>query len=194
MSKPKESKHMSNLPPLQKLIILHMAKTKPQTMNRIAKEISKEYKSTWTAFKSLERKKLIDAQGTKPNSKTEYKCYWLTGEGMIMALLENANSEKLLEQTKVLYPDNTVYHCFLEMMPFIHPEITRMAYSSVKGKGKLGFSELSKLCLAQAASILIDAETAKNLTAILKKYPEEYSKLKTAVKSMIDQLSQLIAE
>ena len=68
-----------------------------------------------------------------------------------------------------------------------------MAYSSVKGKRELGFFEVGTLFLSQAA-IPMDIETAKKLTATLKKYPDEYSKLKTMVQLMIDQLSQLITE
>jgi methyl-accepting chemotaxis protein len=52
---------------------------------------------------------------------------------------------------------------------------------------------LSARALSQAA-IPMDIETAKKLTATLKKYPDEYSKLKMAVQMMIDQLSQLITE
>jgi hypothetical protein len=79
------------------------------------------------------------------------------------------------------------------MMPYIEPEVTRMAYASVKGKGKFGFIEVATLFLSQAA-IPMDIETAKELKVVLKKYPAQYNRLKLAVQTMVDQLTELISE
>jgi hypothetical protein len=200
MSKPKTKKHMSkpkmkgdNLHPLQKLIVLHFAESEPQTINQTVKAISKSYKPTWIAFNSLEKKKLIRKTDVKEYRGRKYPRYWLTDEGMIMAMMEGASSKKLLEQTKLLYPDVEIIHCFLEMMPFIDPEVTRMSYASVKGKGKFGFIEVATLFLSQAA-MPMDIETAKELKAVLKKYPDQYNMLKLAVQTMIDQITELISE
>lgn len=182
-----------NLHPLQRLIILHLAKSEPQTINQTTSEIAKSYKPTHTAFKSLEKKKLIGTAYSKPYRGQEYKCYWLTDIGMIMALMEGANSEKLLAQAKKVYPEDKNIHVFLEIAPSFHPEVVKMAYSSVKGKGKIGVAEVILLFLSQPA-IAMDAEPANKVTAVLKKYPDEYRKLKTAVEEMINRLSQLIAE
>jgi predicted transcriptional regulator len=198
MSKPSKSKHMSktqsrsdNLHSLQKRIILHLAENEPQTQNEIAEATSKSYKPAWTAIKSLQKRKLIGKADVKDYRGRKYPRYWLTDEGMIMALMEGASSDKLLTQTKSLYPDEKIVHCFLEMMPFIDPEVTRMAYSSVKGKGKFGFIEVATLFLSQAA-MPMDIETAKKLKNVLKKYPDQYTMLKLAIQTMIDQLSQLV--
>jgi hypothetical protein len=191
MSKP--TMKGNNLPSLQKLIVLHLAETEPQTMNETAKAISKHYKPTWTAFKSLEKKNLIKKTTTKVHRKQKYPRYWLTDEGIIIALMEGASPDKLLEQTKILYPNAKTTHCFLEMIPFIHPEVTRMAYSSIKEKGKLGFIKVATLFLSQTA-IAMDDETAKKLITILKKYPDKYNILKTKIQEMINQLNQLITE
>ena len=200
MSKRKKSEHMSksktksdNLHSLQKLIILHLAENEPQTINQTVKAISKSYKPTWIAFNSLEKKKLLAKFDVKNYRGRKYPRYWLTDEGMIMAMMEGASSKKLLEQTRTLYPEAKIIHCFLEMMPFIDPEVTKMAYSNVKGKGKLGFIEVASLFLSQAA-VPMEIETAKQLTTVLKNYPEQYSILKEAIKTMIDQLSQLISD
>lgn len=200
MSNSKKKEHMSklktksdNLPPLQKQIILHFAKNEPQTINQTVKAISKSYKPTWIAFNSLEEKKLIRKTDIKNYRGQQYPRYWLTDAGMVMALMEGASSEKLLKQTKVLFPDLEIVHCFLEIMPFIHPEVTKMAYTSVKRKEKIEFVELAMLCMSQA-SVAMDIETAKKLTTVLKKYPDEYNKFKIAVQLMIDQLSQLIID
>jgi hypothetical protein len=40
----------------------------------------------------------------------------------------------------------------------------------------------------------MDIETGKKVVATLRKYPDEYAKLKMAVQLMIDQLNQLITD
>ena len=191
MTKPKTKSDDSQS--VEKLIVLNLAENEPQTKNKTAKAISKYYKSTWDAFKSLEQKKLIKQAATTTYNKIEYPCYWLTDEGIMMALKEGANPDKLLKQTKILYPKAKITHAFLEIAPSFHPEVVKMACSSVKGKGKIGVAEVILLYLSHPA-IAMNAEPAKKITAVLKKYPDEYSKLKTAVEEMINRLSQLITE
>jgi hypothetical protein len=187
--KPKSDESRS----VEKLIVLNLAENEPQTKRKTAKSISKYYKSTWDAFKSLEEKKLIKKAGTTSINNNEYPCYWLTDEGIMMAIMEGASPQKLLAQAKNLYPEAKTTHVFLEIAPFFHPEVVKMAYSSVKGKGKIGVAEVIMLYLSQPA-IAMDTETARKITAILKNYPDVYSKLKNAVKEMINRLSQLIIE
>ena len=103
MSKPKTKSN--NLPSLQKRMVLDLAETEPKTMNETAKAISKQYRPTWTAFKSLAKKNLIEKTSLiKKHRRQEYPRYWLTDKGIAMALLEGANPDKLLRQTKILYP------------------------------------------------------------------------------------------
>jgi hypothetical protein len=182
-----------NLQSVEKLIVLNLAENKPQTKRKTAKAISKYYKSTWDAFRSLEGKKLIRQAATITYNGIEYPCYWLTDEGIIMALTEGASPERLLTRTKSLYPEAKITHAFLEIVPSFHPEVMKIVYSSAKGKGKIGVAEVILLFLSQPA-IAIDDETVKKLTAVLKKYPDEYNKFKTAIREMINQLSQLIKE
>jgi hypothetical protein len=200
MSKTKNRKHMSqpkvkgdNLPSLQKMIVLHLAENTPQTVNQTVTAISKSYKPTWLAFNSLKRKKLIVKANVLEYRGRKYPRYWLTDEGIIMALMEGANAKKLLERTKSLCPDAEITHCFLEIMPLFDPEVVKMAYSNVKGKGKLGPIEVVTLILSGAA-MPMEIETGKKVAAILKKYPVQYALLKNAVELMIEQLKQLIAE
>lgn len=175
---------------LEKLIVRNLIDKEPQTKNETSKAIHKKYKPTWYALKNLEKQKLIKQATTKPYNNIEYPRYWLTDEGIIKALIEGANSYKLLEQTKRIYPENENIHCFLEIAPLFDPQVLRITYSSVKGKGKLGFREIIMLFLSQP-SIAMDAEKTKKLTTILKKYPDEYNILKNAVQEMINQLKQL---
>ena len=46
------------LPPLQKRIVIHLANTKPRTINETVKAMKGQYKSQWTAFNSLKEKYL----------------------------------------------------------------------------------------------------------------------------------------
>jgi len=184
----------SNLPSLQKLIVLHLAETEPKTMNETAKAISKQYRPSWTAFKSLAKKNLIKKTSLiKKHRRQEYPRYWLTDEGIIMALMEGANLDTLLKQTKILYPNAETTHCFLEMAPLIGPEVMKVAYSSIRGKDKLGINEIILLYLSQP-SIAMDDKTADEFIAILKKYPNQYNAFKNTAQKMINQLSKLISE
>ena len=197
MSNPIKKKHTSkskissNLPSLQKLIILHLAESKPQTINETVKAISKSYKPSWIAFGSLEKKNLIKKTDVKVYRGRDYPLYWLTDEGMVMALLEGASSEKLFEQTKTLYPDSKITHCFLEIMPFIRPEVLKIGYSLVKENKTLGIGEVSTVLYSQSSNQM-DVETVKNLADTLKKYPDEYNKFKTNIQATINQLNELI--
>jgi hypothetical protein len=55
--------------------------------------------------------------------------------------MEGASSKTLLKQTQALYPDAKAFHCFLEIAPFVYPEVIEMAHSNVKGEGNFGFFE-----------------------------------------------------
>ena len=192
MLKPKTKNN--NLPSLQKTIVLHLAETEPKTMNETAKAISKQYRPTWTAFKSLAKKNLItETRLRKFYRRQKYPRYWLTDKGMVMALMESANPDKLLKQTKILYPNAENTHCFLEIAPLIHPEVMKIAYSSIRGRDKLGINEIIILYLSQP-SIAIDDKTANDFIATLKKYPNQYTMFKNIAQKMINQLSKLITE
>ncbi len=190
---PKPNLRSDDSQSVEKLILLNLAESAPQTKRKTAKAISKYYKSTWDAFKSLEEKKLIKQAATMTYNGIEYPCYWLTDEGIMMALMEGANPKKLLIITQNLYPEAEITHAFLAMAPSFHPEVVKMACSSAKRKGKIGVAEVILMYLSQSA-IAMDAENAKRIATTLKEYPDEYNKLKKAVQMMIDQLSQLIID
>jgi hypothetical protein len=200
MSSRKNKQHMSNveiksdyLHSLQKLIILHLAKNEPQTINQSVEAISKSYKPSWIAFNSLENRKLIAKVDLKNYRGRDYPRYWLTDEGIIMALMEGADSGKLLEQTKIVFPEAKNTHCFLEIMPLFDTIFIKMAYSNVKGKGKLSFSDVAKLILSGAATP-IEIETAQKISFILKKYPDQYAQLKIVTELARKNLDTLVSE
>ncbi len=200
MSKENSSQHMpksqtkgNNLPSLQRAITLHLASGEPQTINETRASIKKSYKPTWVAFNSLENKNLISKINVKQYHGREYPRFWLTAEGIVMALMEGANFEILLEQAKTLYPDAKTLHCFLEIMPYTKPELLKLAYSIIKGKKEVGMSELATLTFSRSANQM-SIEDERAFMATLEKYPEEYKEFKTKIQSAINQLSQLITE
>ncbi|MCW4023082.1 MAG: hypothetical protein NWF02_08005 [Candidatus Bathyarchaeota archaeon] len=182
-----------NLPSLQRAIVLNLAENEPQTINETVKALSKSYKATWIAFNSLETKSLIHKIDVKHYRGREYPRFWLTAEGIVMALMEGANFEGLLEHAKIRYPDAKTLHCFLEIMPYTKPELLKLGYSIIKGKKEVGMSELATLTFSKSANQM-SVEDGKKFVATLEKYPEEYKEFKATIQSAIEQLSQLITE
>ncbi|TRZ52157.1 MAG: hypothetical protein D4S01_03400 [Dehalococcoidia bacterium] len=199
MTKPKISEHMSmlkikgdKLPPLQRLIILHLAKSEPQTINETVKALSKSYKPTWSAFNSLQGKKLIGKVDVKEYRGRKYPLFWLTDEGIITAILEGAERSVLLEKGKMVFSDAKV-HCFLEVVEHMNPAVLYLARKVVKDKEELDFVDIMSL-LVSDAMFETDVETMKKTFAGLKKYPEWYEQGKIVIEQMIEQLQQLISD
>lgn len=182
-----------NLPPLQQAIIMYLAGNDPQTIRGIAEAISKDYSNTHTAFKSLVSKKLVVKTAIKHYRKQDYIRYWLTDEGIILALMEGADANELLAQMKILYPDAVAAHIFLEVIPLFGPEILKLAYDYAKTKGKLEFVEVAQVILSGAASGM-EIETGKKVALAIKRYPKYYNALKIVVQEMIKQLNYLIED
>lgn len=189
MSSPKEYR----LHKLQKMILLYLAENEPQTANETSLKLKKSYKPTSTAFKTLKKRNLIAETEIKNYRNREYSEYWLTDQGIILALLEGANQEKLSEHAKNVRPDNKALHLFLELAPYIDNQITEMTYSSVREEGELDFMDVMNLLFLQAPTET-DIENAKNLSKVLKKYPEEYKILKEAKEFIIKQLNAIIPD
>jgi hypothetical protein len=178
---------------LQKMILLFLAENEPQTANETALKLDKDYKPTSTAFKSLQKKKLIAKTGIKDYRNRKYSKFWLTDQGIIMALLEGANHEKLSKQAINLHPDNKALPLFLEIAPYIDRQIIEMTYSSVRETGNFDFMDVMNLLFLQAPTET-DIENAKKLSLVLKKYPGEYEVLKEAKKFIIKQLNHIIPD
>lgn len=188
----------NNLPPLQKRIILYLAKHEPKTINEINSEIrppsrkTSLYKSTWTAMKALKRKGMTKKVKLKPYLGNKYPCFWLTHLGIFTALVEGADTQDLLEKTIETYRNDKILQCFLALTRFIDIECYRIALSAILNKGKLEQSDLTTIMVTQAqkdASI----EQVKQSLGILKKYlpPEEYKKLDEQIKQYADLLKKI---
>lgn len=181
----------NNLHPLQRLIVLNFAESEPQTINETAKVLGKSYKPTWSAFNSLEKKKIIQKVDVKKYQSREYPLFWLTAEGMIEAMLEGVDRVLLLEKARKIFPDERILHCFLEMVQQMNPLILGLAGSIVRSKGRLGFVEYMSVLISDA-TYETDEDTMNQLVSVLKRYPEEYAKTKDYIEKMIKQLNRLI--
>jgi hypothetical protein len=178
---------------LQRMILLHLAENEPQTANETSIKIDKDYKPTSTAFKTLEKLNLITETKIKKYRNRKYSEFWLTDEGIVLAILEGANHEKMSKQAQKLHPDDKALHLFLDVAPYIDRQIIEMTYSSVKESGDLDFMDVMNVLFLQAPTEM-DRENAKKLSVTLKKYPEEYKILKQAKKFIIKQLNQIIPD
>ncbi len=98
------------LPRLQKRILLYLAEREPQTINETVETISEYYRSSWIAFRALEKKRLIQKVGNKTYHSKDYACFWLTAKGMIIALTEGAKRTNLLKRAAEVYSSNAVAH------------------------------------------------------------------------------------
>jgi hypothetical protein len=112
---------------------------------------------------------------------------------MILALMDGADANKLLAETKIPYPDAEVAHIFLEIVPLFDPEVLKMTYGYAKGKGKLEFAEVAQITLSGALSGM-EIDTGKKVANALKKHPTHYAALRVVVQEMINTLNQLIEE
>ncbi|WGM88828.1 MAG: hypothetical protein NUK63_07870 [Candidatus Bathyarchaeum tardum] len=200
MLKGKASEHMSksktkgdNLPSLQLAIVLHLAKSEPQTINETVTSIEKSYKPAWIAFKSLEKKKLIWKTDVKEYRGRKYERYWLTAKGMIISILEGADRVVILEESKRLFPDVKILHCFLELLEHLNPMVLRLGLNVVEKKGDIDFVGLMTILISDTASES-DAERMKRIVGVLKHYPEMYEQAKILIEHMIEQLKQLISD
>lgn len=197
MSTPKGKNNI--LPPLQKRIILYLAKHEPKTINAInsginptARNKSHHYKSTWTAFKALKEKGMTKEVTLKKYRGNEYPCFWLTDLGVFTTLVEGADAQDLLEKTIKTYPNNKILQCCLAIAPFMDIEFYRIALSAILNKGKLEQSDLITLMVTQMQKDS-SIEQFKQFLGILKKYlpPEEYRRLDKQIKQYADLLKKI---
>jgi len=180
------------LPPLQKRIILHLAKSGAQTINETDKAVSGlegHYKSSYTALKTLEEKKLVKQTEIKTYRTIEYPRYWLTQAGIFFALVEGADAQTLLERTTKTYPDDKTLQGIVEISPLTGLEGLRIALSAIQDKGKLDNSDMARILLAGAQRD-VSIQQFKELFRILRKYPKDYER----TKKHIGQVSALLAK
>ena len=189
MSKKKLESHI--LPPLQRKIILYLAKEGAQTKNEIASGVSTSYKPTWTTFNSLQKKKLIRETTVKTYRGQKYPQYWLTDDGALVALAEGANSKHLLGLAKQIYPEDQRLACYLEVLPKVDLDIIRVVYS-ITQKGKFESDDLLNLLLIGSATDK-DDHSFEETVDTFKAYPDEFDAFKKRMDQIIEGLDKLKA-
>ena len=123
------------LPPLQRRIILFLAGNQPMNKHATAKAMNEHTRSTWLSFKGLENSGLVKKIDQRESLGRERDCYWLTDSGVYLALIEGAESKKILMRTKEVYPDNALLHFIIEIAPIMGTGMHKIGYSAVLEKG-----------------------------------------------------------
>ena len=197
MAQPKEKqqtlkpiKKNQYLPPLQKRILLCLAKSHPQTINETVKAIKGHYKSSWTAFNSLKGKKIITKIDTKKYRGNEYPRFWLTTAGIFIALIESVNPKALLTKTLEIYPENKVLQCIVEISTILGTDIYEIAYSTILNKQKIEPNDISIMLATQMQKDL-SLKQIKELITIMKKYPEQFGNFKEKTEKIFENLKKV---
>src|SRR4030065_1363260 len=183
MSEKQRKEHMSFeypkgeiLPPLQKRITIHLAKSGSQTINETVKSLNGSYKSFWISFNKLESKQVIKKIDVKSYRGQEYPRFWLTPAGVLIALFEGIDFEVLLDQTLKMYPEDKNIQILLELSPIFGIEVFRIAFSALLKKGKLEEEDLAMIVTAELQSPEAQSDFGgrrpEDILAILKKHPE----------------------
>ena len=184
----------SSFPPLQKRIILHLAESKPQTIYGTAKTISptkrgnpKNYKSSWVAFKTLEKKGLIKHTTSKSYKNRQYPCSWLTDLGVLLALHEGAKPEVLLKTTREIYPENKDLHFLIEAVPILGKHALDVLYLAVLNRGTINQTDLISIFAAQVQDKLTSKQISQFIE-VLKRYPERHQQTRKNLRELSDLL------
>ncbi len=172
---------MSKQEPLQRRIILHLARGRPQTINETAKGIKRDYKSSWVAFKKLKKKGLIKTAEVKYYRGNQYPYFWLTELGISLALNEGAKPEPLLKQVLETYSESKILQFLIEAVPIIGNYVGHFFPKSYSDRhaeeeliAMLAAEVLPTLSPASLMREEFDRERITRLKALLKKYPEFY--------------------
>jgi len=175
-------------------VILCLAKKGLQTINEIKNNIPKlglaprsHYKPTWVALESLSQKRLVEKVGVKDYRGRKYPRFWLTDIGVLIALIQGADSNHLLALASQVYPENKILSYFLEIAPKLNPSVFRIGYSALKDKGKLEPLDLITIFVTQMETQIQQKVLAETLE-ILKRYPKQHKLLKENVDKMLDNL------
>jgi len=179
-----------SFPPLQKRIILHLAQSKPQTINETKKGISGHYKSTWLAFNVLKKKGLIKETTSKNYMNRQYPCFWLTELGIFLALYEGARPEILLKTTLEIYPENKNLQFLIEAVPILGKNAFYVLYLTVLTKGEIKQKDITSIFATQMQEKLTPKKIKQFIT-ILKKYPEPYQQCVDYINQIRKNLGEL---
>jgi hypothetical protein len=155
MSKPETEGHNSKkskkvvLHKLQRKILIQLSENRPMTINETATTLNEHYKATWNAFKKLEKMNAITKVGSKTYQNNEYPLFWVTEDGAILALCEDANQSRVLRRAFRIYPNNRNLHFALEIMPIFGLDAFKLVCTAFTKKGKLDDSDKAQIYATQ---------------------------------------------
>jgi hypothetical protein len=178
------------LPPLQKRIVTHLAKTKPSTINETVKAMKGQYKSCWLAFNALEEKHVIKKIDIKSYHGQEYPLFWLTPSGVLIALFEGVSHEVLLEKILQIYPDDKNLQIILEFSPIFGLEVFKIAFLTLQDRGKFDMENIMMM-VSIVAKNDFNGKPTEDIIAILKKNPESYENAKKYAKTAFENIKKL---
>ena len=188
MSKPQKRRH--EFPPLQKLIILHLAHSEPETINQTKKGIRKDYKSTYIALSSLKQKGLVQETKTKKYLNREYPEFWLAEKGIFLALYYEPKPANLLWRATKIYPENKSLHFLIEAAPILGKNALDVLYLAASTDGEIEQDEINHIFGRQLAQKLTP-EQIKQFAAILKKYPDQQQKCMNSLNQTKENISKI---
>jgi len=178
------------LPPLQKRIVLFLAKNSPQTINETVTSLDGSYKSFWTAFCSLEEKQVIQKVSVKSYRGREYPRFWVSPAGVLLALFEEVSPEGLLEKSLEIYPKDTSLQAILEVSPILGTESFKLAFQILLAKGKLDQADITMIMFSAMQKDL-DISQLEPLLAILKRHPQQFEITKAYAKEISKKTAKL---
>ena len=176
----------NNLHPLQRDIVLTLAKVGPLTINQISKSLKKGYKAVWVSLGSLEQKKIVKPGKERKWLGRAFPLYWLTWEGVMEALCLQADSDLLFRHAcSVEQPDEESLEYLKMMIDFTKaagPELLREIYVMFKATedGHLILRSIpinnERLMEAVESTILVNPKMREFLKEVLSGFLSELNK------------------
>jgi len=149
----KNRKYVDLLPPLQKEIVLSLAKNEPMTMSETNRKINRRYPtSTYRAFHELEEKGMIIDVEKKEYRGQKFSKYWLSERGVAFALLNGANPNTL-ERIALNVIEREEIETYLEIRGLSPPKMSTIIDKAILFRGIIDPDELSKLIFSEMASL-----------------------------------------
>ncbi len=191
---------MSRKEPLQQRIILYLARTEPQTINETAKRISKDYKSSWTAFNKLSKKGLVKKVKKKYYRGNQYPYFWLTEVGILQAIDQGADPEHLLDQTCKIYPQNKNLQFFIQSVSVFGEEIADEFGGDILGNPDEVETSIIGLISTELMNLAIHTleirepyrqEQMTRFKVLLNRYPELHAHLISQLEQYAEEFKRL---
>jgi DNA-binding HxlR family transcriptional regulator len=185
---------LSNLPKLQKKIVLCLARDGAMTMSDTNRKIKGLNTSTTRAFHELETKEMVTKTGIEPYRGREFSKYWLSPKGLAFAMLNDANPESA-KRIALSFNQNDEEKKAIEVyfgLRSLSPRIANVLDGFVLLAGKLDPEELLKQLLPVMVSL--DKTEMKRLFDKAREFPdywkhtlETLTKFSDTIKKMKDE-------